>query len=85
MLKTTEEMMEKVLEMKRDGKDRVQFEMTENLGIFVEVVSFMGNDKLEIAIELRDIDTEDTKESAICNYDDDAEIESCIDYIRACI
>jgi hypothetical protein len=83
-MKTIKEMMKEVSQMKRSGKDEVWFDATENLGIFVEVVD-PKDDELEIAIELRDIDTNDTKESVVCNYNDDNEIESSLDYIRACV
>ena len=80
-MKTTYEMLKSVVELKESDKDETWFEVDESTSIFVEILN--GN-SLEIAIEWRDIDTNETYEAAICDYNDNADIEKALDYIRRC-
>lgn len=84
MIKTTQEMLTDIVELKRLKGDMACFEINEQSCIFIEIFAYENKDTLNIAIEWRDSDTNEPFEATVCSYDDDREIESALDYIRRC-
>ena len=82
-MKTTKEMLNSVIELKTSNKIETWFDVDEYTSIFVEIFSYEDGE-IKVAIEWRNIDTNDTYESVICDYEDNDEIENALDYIRRC-
>lgn len=83
-MKTTQEMLQDVIELKKSNKDMIIFEVDDLMQIVVEIYSLEDCDTLKIAIELRYIETKEVLQSISCDYDDDMVLEVCLKHIRDC-
>lgn len=79
----TEEMMKAVALLKKSFEDSFSIRIADKAKIVVEIYSLENGNDLNIAIELRD-SNDSVLEASNCSYDDEAELESALDYIRAC-
>lgn len=79
----TEELTDTVNLLKKSSKDMISIDIAGKVKIAVEIYSLENGDDLNIAIELRD-SNDFVLEASNCSYNDNAELESALDYIRAC-
>lgn len=79
----TDELMDTINLMKKSSKDIISIDIAGKVKIVVEIYSLENGDDLNIAIELKDSENF-ILEAANCSYNDNAELESALDYIRAC-
>ena len=82
---TTKEMMDDINQkIYSQGKDECSFFVRENQEILVSVLAHCDTDDVEIEVEWRECSPYKQLESSIVSYDNKKELESAIDYIRAC-
>ena len=84
IIKDSSEMLKDVLALKSSNKDSLFFEVDSSSEIVVEVLAGLDGESLEIAIEWRDTKTHKPFECAVCDYNNNEEIEYALDYVRRC-
>lgn len=81
-VKSTDEMLSDIQELKRSGDDTFWFRLNEDAHIFVEIVSLEGGDILKIILSVRDTHTGKVLDSFNCDYDDDVEIKNALGHLK---
>ena len=84
-MKTTEEMMKEILELKKSKSDSIHFDVDKTTEIFVEILADQNGGALQILLAWRNINTGKIFELVMCEYDDNEDIKISLNYIRSYI
>ena len=82
-MKNAREMMDEILQMRKENKTYIVFDVNDDLEIVVESITYQNGER-EISIELRNSETEEVYEASNNNYDNIEDIENSLVYIRTC-
>ena len=82
-MKNAREMMDKILQMRKENTPYIVFKINDDLEIVVESITYKNGER-EISIELRNSETKEVYETSNNNYDNIEDIENSLVYIRTC-